>query len=115
MHISKKIKVEQLGLSGEVLNAFSQLAIQVELRDKRRYSVSRSVDQLIGLLNHAQESKSVETNNLYSDLLKILSQETKSVLKAMGAAVSSDHTQLLPENKKSNVDADNRHKFGARS
>ena len=105
MSISKNIKVEQLGLSREELDVFSQLAIQVELRERQRYSVSKTVDQIVSLLNHAHSSKSSDIHLLHTRILKMLSQESKSFLMVMGATTLKESVQPVVDDKKSALQA----------
>jgi hypothetical protein len=105
------IRVAQIGLSVEAANQFANLAMAVELKERQRFAVSKTVDMLVRLINVAAFSTSKEVKHALMNLDAALDMKNKALLRALGAVDYLEEVRMTP----SRMDAiDKKYLFGAR-
>lgn len=93
------MKVSQLQLSEEALNKLRQIALTIELEERKRFSVRREVDQVVELLNFAIGLGKPSINKRVSDFKDQLSQDSLGFFRTLGVNLDTNATSATSVNK----------------
>jgi hypothetical protein len=109
---AKEIRVEQLHFPDEVGRRLASLAMSVEISGHKRFSVSKTVDHIIELINFSLSSTSSDVKSALSNLVSSLNLQQKSLLIGFGADFSVPEK---PSNEPQSLDdIDRKYLRGAR-
>jgi hypothetical protein len=106
-----QIRVEQIGLSTEAYNQFAKLAMAVEIRERKRFPVSKTVDFLVDLINIAAASQYSDVQRALASVDAALDTKTKILLKALGAV---DYAGVATAKTSTLDKVDKKYLYGAR-
>lgn len=93
------MKVSQLQLSENALNKLRQIALTIELEERKRFSVRREVDQVVELLNFAVSLGKPSINKRVSDFKDQLSQDSLGFFRTLGVNLDTNSTSTTSVNK----------------
>jgi hypothetical protein len=85
--LAKEINVDQLRLDVESRRCMANLAMSVEIKERKRFSVSRTADELVALINESSISSRQEVKGALADLLSALDAQQKHLLMGIGATL----------------------------
>jgi hypothetical protein len=83
--LATEINVDQLRFDAEIRRRMANLAMSVEIKERKRFSVSRTADQLVGLINESSVSTRPEIMDALAELLSALDAQQKHLLMGIGA------------------------------
>jgi hypothetical protein len=90
--LAKEINVDQLRLDAETKRRVANLAMSVEIKERKRFSVSRTADQLVDLINESAVSTRPEIKDALTDLVAVLDAQQTHLLLGFGANLASRST-----------------------